>query len=87
MGGDGFEAVFTEVFGVELVEDGVFPPGLGVHAGAGPAGAGEGLREGRGRECEGEEEGSQRGHGAPIVREMLPDFLGMVEMEFYWDFS
>ena len=35
---DAFQAVFTEVLGVELVEDGVSPPGGGVHAGTGPAG-------------------------------------------------
>jgi hypothetical protein len=33
----------VEVEGVHLVDDGVLPPDVGVHAGAGPAGAGEGL--------------------------------------------
>ena len=33
----------VEVEGVHLVDDGVLPPDVGVHAGADPTGAGEGL--------------------------------------------
>ena len=33
----------VEVDGVDLVDDGVLPPDVGVDAGADPAGAGEGL--------------------------------------------
>jgi hypothetical protein len=61
----------VEVEGIHLVDDGVLPPDVGVHAGAEPAGAGEGLgwcawriEEGAG-EAEGEESaGSRHGHRA-----------------------
>ncbi len=61
----------VEVEGVHLVDDGVLPPDVGVHAGAGPAGAGEGLggsarseQAGAGQ-AEGEESaGSRHGHRA-----------------------
>jgi hypothetical protein len=44
--GDALEAAAAggiEVDGIYLVDDGVLPPDVGVHAGADPAGAGEGL--------------------------------------------
>jgi hypothetical protein len=55
----------ADVGGVYVVDDSVFPPGVGTHAGAGPTGTGEGLcrcgGEGAG-EKESEESGMSLGH-------------------------
>ena len=67
-------AVETAVFGgaevdwIYLVDDGVLPPDVGAHAGAYPAGSGEGLRQDRRgdageAECE-KSAGSRHGHRA-----------------------
>ena len=74
---------------VGLVDDGVSPPGAGAHAGTDPAGTGQGLGEGGGGEEEGQEEGAAGGHGRVSVSgvvEMVADFLGLVEVAFYWGF-
>jgi hypothetical protein len=44
------------------------------------------LRESGGGEAEDEDEGEERGHRAPDLSEMLPDFLAVVEVVICWVF-
>jgi hypothetical protein len=61
----------AEVDGVYFVDDGVLPPNVGVDAGADPAGAGEGLRQGgrgeRAGEAEDEESAGSECDHAPLA--------------------
>ena len=49
-------AVGAEVDGIDLIDDGMFPPDVGIEPGAYPSGAGQRLRQGRQGDGEGESE-------------------------------
>lgn len=69
----------AEVDGIYLIDDGVFPPNVGVDAGADPAGACKGLRKGRRDEDAGEkkrEVSARNRYGHALVNEMLREFAG-----------
>ena len=67
----------AEVGGVNVVDDGVLPPRVRIHAGSGPARTGEGLCQCGGGKGAGEEEGEESAgsFGHTVVLEMLPENL------------
>jgi hypothetical protein len=67
----------AEVGGIHVVDDGVLPPGVGAHAGAGPARTGEGLCQCEGGKCAGEKEGEESAGslGHTFVLKMLRENL------------
>jgi hypothetical protein len=73
----------AEVGGVYVVDDSVFPPGVGAHAGASPAGTGEGLcwsgGEGAGEK---ESEESERSLGHTLLLECYARILHAESMRY-----
>ena len=67
----------AEISGVYVVDDGVLPPGVGVHAGAGPARTSQCLCQCEGRKGAGEkeEENSTGSLGHTLVLTMLRENL------------
>jgi hypothetical protein len=75
----------AEVGGVNVVDDGVLPPRVRIHAGSGPARTSEGLCQCEGRKGAGEEEGekSAGSFGHTVVLRCYPRILdGGIGEEF-----